>query len=192
VMAAHIILRIETEEPDQYDFEFLAEYVLPYRRFFADPSSSSSSSSMLSSSSSSSTSSSPSSSPRSGYVQNPYRGSTIASAHQCTSSRCTECAEARPAGFNDNEARLIHHKPCPSPAFLPSSLVSATHQIENRGIFSLSDSIPAPPSLTSERIGSLNQSASEIVGRGSHPGILVYLFEASRHVATGFRPCSTC
>jgi hypothetical protein len=42
-MAAQVILGIETEEPDEYDFEFVTEFVPPYHPFFSDPSSSSSS-----------------------------------------------------------------------------------------------------------------------------------------------------
>jgi hypothetical protein len=159
VIAARVILGIKTEESDRYDFEFLTKLVPPYRRFFSDPSSSSSSSSSMLSSSSSS---SPSSSSVSGSGRNTYSGKIIASAHQCTSSRCTECVEARAAGFEEDEERLIHHEPRPSLIF-SSSLVSTANQFKNRGISFSSDSVTAPTSITLEPIGSLNQWASEII-----------------------------
>jgi hypothetical protein len=59
VMAAQVILGVDTEEPNKFDFEFLAKFIPLYPRFFSD---------LLFSSSSSS------SSPFSGYGLNTYSG----------------------------------------------------------------------------------------------------------------------
>jgi hypothetical protein len=159
-MAAQVILGVETEEPNKYDFEFIAKFIPLCQIFFSDSSSSTSSSSM---SSSSSSSSSPSS-PVSGYVQKMNAEKTLSFAHQCTSSRCTECAEARAAGFDGDKSQMIHHEPRLSPVFLSLPLVSTTHLIKKRETSLSSDSDTTPPTLTLKRIGSLNQWASEIVG----------------------------
>jgi hypothetical protein len=116
------------------------------------------------------------------------------SAHQCTSSRCTECAEVQAQGFTDDKVRMIQNKPHPSLVFSTLLLISQADQFGIQEVSSsfvsvpvpslpktlsippLPQTLPIPPPFPSAPADSLKQLASEIVGpwiQSSDPHVFI-------------------